>query len=496
MPTFKITDPQSGRTVSVTGDTPPSESDINQIFQSVNGGQQPAQQTANHPVMDFLRKIGLGAVPDALGTAQFAGKEAGMGINPLNSQGVTPQQLQQAAQGNAFLTPQQLQQTGGVKQAGQDLAGAASYMVPFGKGASLAAKVIAPGAAAGALQATSQGQNPVIGGAEGVAGAGALHGLGQLVAPVLGKAGASADNLGNKLIQSQYLASPSSKIANDIKGTVASLSKYGVTNPETMQQIASQVTGGDGIVNQIKKQAIANAKPVDLGGITALAKQAIANEPLINGTPYAKNFQQVLKSGIYSAAQGTPAGGDPLSTFHFIQDLEGKAADLRAGNATKTEQALGGIYSNVAHELKDRLFNDSAADTQIPPLSPAQYQQLSQIHPQLAQDVAGAQNIKQLRSIEAPFVRGSKLAGESEDRQNIKPVDWQDVGIGLIGGLHPATLAALGAKKYANSNMGKRQIGGALMGVGNTMRGATPVGSGMQALLDMIGAKGASTNGQ
>ena len=41
MPTFKVTDPQSGKTFSLTGDSAPTESELNEIFGSV---QQPAPQ--------------------------------------------------------------------------------------------------------------------------------------------------------------------------------------------------------------------------------------------------------------------------------------------------------------------------------------------------------------------------------------------------------------------------------------------------------------------
>lgn len=503
MPTYRITDPDSGRTVSVTGETPPSQQDIDQIFKALPQQQVQQQQSPQHPVMNFLRSVGLGAIPDILGTAQFAANEAKEGVNPLNPGNATPQQLRQAAQGNAFLTPQQLQQTGGVKQAGQDLAGAASYAVPFGEGANVVTRALLPGAISGGLQAASQNNgNIAAGAAAGATGAGLLHGAGQLVAPLFNKAGQAADNLGNKLIQSQYLVKPSSKIANDIKGTISTLSKYGVTNPEQMTQIASVVTGPDGIVNAIKNRAIAQADPVDTGGILDVAKKAINQSSLLRGTKTGQNFQNIIKNGIYSAAQGGPEGGDPTKIFKFVQDLEGQAADIGGFGANKTEQQLASAYRTVATDLKDRLFSGTdatgavtrnGADAQTFILSPQQYQQLHQISPQLANDVAGAQTIKQLRSIEAPFVRASKLATESEDRQSIKPFDWGDLGIVGLGGLHPATLAFLGLKKYANSNMGKRQIGAGLMGAGNAMKAATPANSGLQALMDYLGAKAGAT---
>ena len=34
MPTYKVTDPASGKTIKLTGDSPPTEAELNQIFSS------------------------------------------------------------------------------------------------------------------------------------------------------------------------------------------------------------------------------------------------------------------------------------------------------------------------------------------------------------------------------------------------------------------------------------------------------------------------------
>ena len=41
MPTYRIKDPTSGRTVRLTGDSPPTEQELEEVFKSV-GQQQPA----------------------------------------------------------------------------------------------------------------------------------------------------------------------------------------------------------------------------------------------------------------------------------------------------------------------------------------------------------------------------------------------------------------------------------------------------------------------
>lgn len=45
MPTFKITDPSTGKSIKLTGDSPPTEAELNQIFAQLAGGQPAQLQT-------------------------------------------------------------------------------------------------------------------------------------------------------------------------------------------------------------------------------------------------------------------------------------------------------------------------------------------------------------------------------------------------------------------------------------------------------------------
>lgn len=44
MPTYTVTDPDSGKVVKLTGDTPPTEQELNEIFSNISGGEQPQQE--------------------------------------------------------------------------------------------------------------------------------------------------------------------------------------------------------------------------------------------------------------------------------------------------------------------------------------------------------------------------------------------------------------------------------------------------------------------
>lgn len=87
---------------------------------------------------NVARNIGLGAVPDILGSGVLSTEEVGAGVNPfqggiipgLNQAGKapTPQQLQQMYKINPFMSAQTGQNVGGFKTALQDLAGGAGWL--------------------------------------------------------------------------------------------------------------------------------------------------------------------------------------------------------------------------------------------------------------------------------------------------------------------------------------------------------------------------------
>jgi len=446
----------------------------------------------------FLHAIGLGAIPDILGSGYYAGQRIAQGQNPL--QAPSYQDAQNLKQSNPFLSSGQIQKTGGIKQAAQDEAGAASYLIPFGKGATIATKVLLPGAVSGGLQAYSANQNPVEGALTGAAGAGTVHGALSILSPVLGKIGDLLGVAGTKTLRSQYNVAPTTAAKNAIFSTIQDLSqKYGIHTPEDVQKVAPIVTGENGIVNQLKQNAIAQANPVSMDNIMSDTQHTLDDLPLINGTKTAKNFMQIIKNGIFGAAgQGGNqiTSMDPTKTFQFIQNLEGQGYDLMGGNASQTEKQLGKAYLGVANNLKDRLFNDAGANDVVlnQALTPQQYQTLHQISPNLAQDVASAKTIKDLRSIESPFVRGSNLANQSIDRVQNKPFNAGDALVTALTGLNPKLLLLLGGKKFLESDTGKTVVGKGLMGAGDVMKGAAQgqAANGYKALLDMLGAKTAT----
>jgi hypothetical protein len=149
--------------------------------------QSPVQQGAN-----ALRSIGLGAIPDILGAGQFGIQKLLAGKNPFSSAGETPQQLQAETSGNQLINPQS---TGGGLQAGKDLAGATSWMIPetkLLKGGNILQTLLAgainrgaQGAIQGELASTAQGENPINGAITGAVTNPLLSGAGKALTDVL-----------------------------------------------------------------------------------------------------------------------------------------------------------------------------------------------------------------------------------------------------------------------------------------------------------------------
>ena len=104
MPTYKITDPTTGNTVRITGDTPPTESDLHDIFSKVHGAPPPSApprsdmskfaEAIASPIRDAGSKIG-GVVDNlrdkkinlADAALQMTGHEAGA-VNELIGKGI------------------------------------------------------------------------------------------------------------------------------------------------------------------------------------------------------------------------------------------------------------------------------------------------------------------------------------------------------------------------------------------------------------------------
>ena len=97
MPSYTVTDPQSGRKVTLTGDSPPTEQELEEVFSSIPGAKADfsdvtsSVQTSEPSMMDKFRQAGEGVIRgDHFKGAAQGIKQSGLGLAQLLSQGGAP----------------------------------------------------------------------------------------------------------------------------------------------------------------------------------------------------------------------------------------------------------------------------------------------------------------------------------------------------------------------------------------------------------------------
>lgn len=305
----------------------------------------------------------------------------------------------QKGNGVANVLAQLATKNSGVRQGLKDTANVASYAVPVGKGATLATKVLAPGAVSGGLTALSNedvSAKSVLGGAVGgAATSGALAGLGK----IFNKTGQLAQGAGGKLAQKaekkatqDFLkTSPSvfqkaiddhgfdvgqkaqkygfTKMGlDDILGDVSSRGKGGVlqANLDEAEKVIQQTANiagknikisGDDIVKELTKRATEEAKKLG-GGSRAAAIKEIAEQAK-------KNY----KNGV-TVKQALKILRDANSSFgkSVVEDTSGAVAT----SAQKLEaNTMRTALKKMFPEIKDALDQQSELLTLRPILNQA-----------------------------------------------------------------------------------------------------------------------------
>ena len=171
MPTYVVRDPQTGKTVKLTGDSPPTEAELTEIFARL--GAEPTAATQAHSERSWLEDAAIGALKGAgrtvanLGEAVHQIPGVSQAVDALYGQpGLSERAFQEAERvTTATNTPQAI---------GQGIEQAAEVIVPGGvasraaKGLSLASRVAAEAATTGAVAAV-QGGDPTTAAALGAA---------------------------------------------------------------------------------------------------------------------------------------------------------------------------------------------------------------------------------------------------------------------------------------------------------------------------------------
>lgn len=319
MPKYKVTDPQTGRSFQLTGDSPPTEEELTQVFSSASNVKQAtpvAQQNPLEKIIGAGRQAvkffqpALEQVGTQIGTGLALGGEAGQltaetGRRSADQARMWVQQAQQETnptRKRALLdAAKAVSQTGG--QAATELVSGAEQQLglqpggqvasPLRSGAAFALETgatLAPGApkGSGALQrilsaagigglrggavGASQGllnaeagageiaQQAASGAGTGAALAGALQGGGELLKGITG----ALKGTGTNLIASQYNVPRGVAGQNKLKDTIDQLADYNVTTLDQVDDAANRVTGSNGVITRLTRESVANADNVPI----------------------------------------------------------------------------------------------------------------------------------------------------------------------------------------------------------------------------------------
>lgn len=130
MPTYKITDPKTGRPVRLTGDAPPSEAELSQVFDSLHGSTQvasPAQQPSSGGVFDTAKDLAIGAAKGVGNTVYGLGKVV-HDYTPIGriSDAIQPGAFEPAAK------PPELNPSNTAQRIGQGAEQVAEFFLPTG----------------------------------------------------------------------------------------------------------------------------------------------------------------------------------------------------------------------------------------------------------------------------------------------------------------------------------------------------------------------------
>ena len=269
MPTYTVTDPISGRKVSLTGDSPPTESELNDVFSKLPAISKPAAQTAPAPATPApIKDTGVPA-GGAFSEKGFFSPLGAVGNALYGAGGDLNQRIQNAAD-ITYSDPDKLRAAGRIVGQGADLVGDV-----FGRGVTALTK-LANGATLGlapvavnALAKTGAGQAVQKGGAEALAAL-AKNPIDEAIA----KQSPENQDLIQGLTNAAMMALPVGELTNLARGAkAAEASTMGVSGMSAADEAAAMAAARD----EIKRASLASANPSPVGAAIKNAANRMEN---------------------------------------------------------------------------------------------------------------------------------------------------------------------------------------------------------------------------
>lgn len=229
----------------------------------------------------------------------------------------------------------------------------------------------------------------------------------------------TAPSLSEKTYLSNFVIP--TKRAKDLRPleTARSMMKYG--NSGSLEEIgnrAATITGNDGFVTKLQRKAIGDVgEEINISNALSSVKSSLGN--IVDLTP--NEERRLLASLNKSLPKGTsPDTANALDVFDKVKELEDighqylNSSTYLTGNV-KNEK-IGQLYLDVAEELKNSIEGGIKSSKTVKGLiTPEVLKQAKAISPKLAEDLAKAETLSDLREIQAPFVRIQKMIDLTND---------------------------------------------------------------------------------
>jgi hypothetical protein len=189
-------------------------------------------------------------------------------------------------------------------------------------------------------------------------------------------------------------------------------------NLDDLKYFSSQVTGKDGVVSGLSRKILSSVSD-DVSVSNVLSKV----QEFINKQATLKSNSDAITKEIFDFLPDNATGKAKANKiFDSIQDLEAQGYQLLNSSTDLTpnlkNEQLGQVYLEAAARLKDSLDEGVKTSNAIQQFkTPEVLSRLSEISPRLAKQYQNAKSWNDLRRIQSPFVKLSRMIDITQNSQ-------------------------------------------------------------------------------
>lgn len=245
--------------------------------------------------------------------------------------------------------------------------------------------------------------------------------------------GAGSDLLGSQANLTRAQARNIGAIPSDVLGSINQ--RTGLTNIHDMAAVGNNFTGADGAASELVRNAIGNSAGVDIGDLRTIGNNLIADKaPLITGAQKNSVLAQIKNAAV--TAHGGSAGSlnplaNPLDAFKQAQNFREMASQLTKGaTVTAENKQLAKVYNGLAGTIEGRLNKAPGVAEGLTLAAPDRANDLRALaqnapnaaqasaYNKLADELAQAKTIPQVRAAQKDFVQLSKIDAATAQAQS------------------------------------------------------------------------------